>query len=249
VVGTLIGAQPKADRCTQDFGRGEQPRRPLWFRHVRRPVGQLLEADGDSAPRPQLTPQLQCLLPQADGARGVAPPPGQVAERRERLTARVAGRFELRDDFIVEAATSDQFSWQLGLRGEDGNFYLRLSARVIDSAGAVHTAEAFISVVGEDLVFGEDYLDYRKSCDEAMFAYMKKKMSGMTPLALNFRVPPGVPVMNREVLTMRVTDLAMHSDASVAFEYLKSAFAEFGPQVIANIGALPALPRMLPIGS
>jgi hypothetical protein len=102
---------------------------------------------------------------------------------------------ELKTDTItVAVAGSADSKWTLGFRGTDGCFYVQVSATAKDGDGKVWTASTFIVVTGEEVSFGQDYLNYKTACDALTSKAMIAALGRLKPKVIRGRVLPGAPV-------------------------------------------------------
>ncbi len=80
--------------------------------------------------------------------------------------------------------------------GSDGCFYVQVSATAEDGDGQVWTASTFLVVTGEEVSFGQDYQNYKSTCDALTMKALIAILGSLRPQVIRGRVQPGAPIEN-----------------------------------------------------
>jgi hypothetical protein len=105
----------------------------------------------------------------------------------------LAGTLET-ETITVGVTGSADGKWVLSFRGTDGCFYVQVSATAKDGDGNVWSASTFLTVTGEQVSFGQDYLNYKAACDALTTQAMIAALGRLKPHVIRGRVLPGAPV-------------------------------------------------------
>ncbi len=137
----------------------------------------------------------------------------------------------------AQPLSGTNFGWDLALRAEDGNFYLRIQAEVTDGDGIKHLVKTSFFVSGERVEFGADFAEEQEACRRKL----DDALHNLPPLDRKANIPPWVPIWDPEIMQAVRVQIAMRQNHSEVVGLLRDGIERFGSGFHEQLQRLPAL--------
>ena len=145
------------------------------------------------------------------------------------------GHLMLNNNIQARVTGSDDAGWSIRLRGEDGNFFVRIMLDATDGDNIPRHGETLVVIKGDELQLPPEYSSYKRSCDAKYKAYSKLKRATTPPAVERVRVLPGQAISLLQHDAEEINRLVQAGDPA-AFVLLEQIQQHYGPD------ALHALP-------
>jgi hypothetical protein len=139
---------------------------------------------------------------------------------------------------VLNTTPLTDFSWEIGTRGEDGNFQLRIQVSVTDGDGKSHLIKTTFDVLGEEIIMGADFDEEQAFCRQKL----ENELHNLPPRDLVVDIPPWVKTWDPEIMQAVQVQIAMYQDHASAVALLRNGVERFGPGFHQRVQSLPPLP-------